>query len=263
VEGVEIMDISAVIIVKNGSRTMEKCLNALEAFDDVVVFDNGSTDGTQEICRQFPNVNLVEGEFIGFGPTKKHASTFAKYDWILSLDSDEIVTEAFVETLKAASLNENTVYSLKRINYYKEIEIKHGWSNDILPRIYNRRRTNISDKMVHEGVVTDGMDVKYLNISLKHERYSSISEFIRKADHYSTLFARQNAGKRSSSPLKAIGNSSFTFIRKYIFKMGFLDGYPGLIMAYTNMIENFYKYMKLYELNLEQKQEKNSQGPHS
>ena len=257
------MDISAVIIVKNGSRTMEKCLRALEGFDDVVVFDNGSTDGTQEICKQFPNVNLVEGEFIGFGPTKKLASTFARHDWILSLDSDEIVTEAFVETLKARRLDEDTVYSVKRINYYKNIEIKHGWSNDVLPRVYNRNRTNISDKMVHEGVVTDGMKVEYLNISLKHERYSSISEFILKADHYSTLFARQNAGKRSSSPLKALGNSSFTFIRKYILKLGFLDGYPGLIMAYTNMVENFYKYMKLYELNLEQKKEKNSKEPHS
>ena len=247
------MDISVVIIVKDGIRTMEKCLKALESFDDVVVFDNGSTDGTQEICRQFVNVNLVEGEFTGFGPTKKLASAYARYDWILSLDSDEIVTASFVETLGSKSLDLGTVYSIKRINFYKDIEIKHGWSNDILPRLYNRTKTNISDKMVHEGVVTDGMTVEYLDISLKHERYSSISEFIRKADHYSTLFAEQNVGKRKASPLKAIGNSSFTFIRKYFFKLGFLEGYPGLIMAYTNMIENFYKYMKLYEKNRELK----------
>lgn len=247
------MDISVVIIVKDGIRTMDKCLKALASFDDVVVFDNGSNDGTQEICRQFSNVNLVEGEFTGFGPTKKLASTYAKHDWILSLDSDEIVTASFVETLGSKSLDPDTVYSIKRINFYKDIEIKHGWSNDILPRVYNRIKTNISDKMVHEGVVTDGMTVEYLDISLKHERYSSISEFIRKADHYSTLFAEQNVGKRKASPLKAIGNSSFTFIRKYFFKLGFLDGYPGLIMAYTNMIENFYKYMKLYEKNRELK----------
>jgi len=245
------MDISVVIIVKDGIRTMGKCLKALGSFDDVVVFDNGSTDGTQEICRLFSNVNLIEGDFIGFGPTKKLASTYAKHEWILSLDSDEIVTASFVETLQARTLDADTVYSIKRINFYKNIEIKHGWSNDILPRVYNRTKTNISDKMVHEGVVTDGMTVAYLDISLKHERYSSISEFIRKADHYSTLFAEENVGKKVSSPLKAIGNSSFTFIRKYFFKLGFLDGYPGLIMAYTNMIENFYKYMKLYEKNRE------------
>ena len=247
------MDISVVIIVKDGARTMQECLEALKAFNDVVVYDNGSTDGTQKICRAFHNVNLVEGAFMGFGPTKKLASTYAKHDWILSLDSDEILTEKFVKTLKEKTLDIDTVYSIKRINYYKDIEIKHGWSNDILPRLYNRSRTNVSDKMVHEGVVTDGMNVEYLHISLKHERYSSISEFIIKADRYSTLFAEQNAGKRSSSPLKAIGNSSFTFIRKYVFKLGFLDGYPGLIMAYSNMIENFYKYMKLYEMNKELK----------
>ena len=250
------MDISVVIIVKDGERTIEACLKSLEDFDDIVVFDNGSTDGTQGLCKAFSNVSLVEGKFIGFGPTKKLASTYAKYDWILSLDSDEIVTDNFVETLRSVKLDDNTVYSIKRINYYKDIEIKHGWSNDILPRVYNRARTNISDKMVHEGVITDGLRVEYLNISLKHERYSSISDFIRKADHYSTLFAKQNVGKRKSSPIKAIGNSIFAFIRKYIFKLGFLDGYPGLIMAYSNMIENFYKYMKLYELNKEKNTKK-------
>lgn len=247
------MDISVVIIVKDGVRSMQECLEALKAFDDVVVYDNGSTDGTQEICRAFPNVHLVEGGFMGFGPTKKLASSYAKYDWILSLDSDEILTEKCVKTLKEKKLDIDTVYSIKRINYYKDIEIKHGWSNDILPRLYNRTRTNISDSMVHEGVITDNMNVEYLHIALKHLRYTSISEFIIKADRYSTLFAEQNVGKRSSSPLKAIGNSSFTFIRKYFFKLGFLDGYPGLIMAYTNMTENFYKYMKLYEMNKERK----------
>jgi glycosyltransferase involved in cell wall biosynthesis len=248
------MNISVVIIVKDGIRTMEKCLKALKLFDDIVVFDNGSKDGTQEICMQYENVNLIEGNFIGFGPTKKLASTYAKHDWILSLDSDEILTESFVKILKSKNLDEYTVYSIKRINYYKDIEIKYGWSNDILPRVYNRTKTNISDKMVHEGVITDGMTVEYLNIFLKHERYSSISEFMQKADHYSTLFAEQNVGKRNSSPFKAISNSSFTFIRKYILKLGFLDGYPGLLMSYTNMIENFYKYMKLYERNKELKE---------
>jgi len=83
-----------------------------------------------------------------------------------------------------------------------------------------------------------------------------MSEFLIKADRYSTLFAKQNVGKRRSSPLKAIGNSFIAFIRKYIFKLGFLDGYPGLIMAYSNMVETFFKYMKVYELNKEKNTKK-------
>jgi glycosyltransferase involved in cell wall biosynthesis len=245
------MDISVVIIVKNGERAIKECLEALHKFNDVVVYDNGSEDSTIEICKSFDNVNLVEGEFLGFGPTKKLASTYAKHDWILSLDSDEIMTEEGARVLEEKNLQPQTVYSIKRINYYKNIEVKHGWSNDILPRLYNREETNLSDKMVHEGIVTDGMKVEYLDIWVKHLRYSSMSEFIIKADRYSTLFAEQNVGKRASSPLKAIVNSQVTFIRKYFFKLGFLDGYPGLILAYSNMVENFFKYMKLYEMNRE------------
>jgi len=249
------MNISVVMIAKNSASTIKQCLSALEPFDDVVVYDNGSTDGTQEICRAFSNVNLIEGDFLGFGPSKKLASGYAKYDWILSLDSDEIVTEAFVKTLSEKTLDIDTVYSIERINYYKEIEIKHGWSNDILPRLYNRSKTNLDDSMVHEGIVTEHMKIEYLDASVKHLRYTSISQFIIKADHYSTLFAEEHVGKRSSSPLKALSHSFVAFMRKYIFKGGFLDGYAGLIMAYSNMIENFYKYMKLYELNREQKED--------
>ncbi len=69
------MDISVVIIVKDGARTIEKCLKSLESFDDIVVFDNGSKDGTQALCKAFLNVNLIEGDFIVFGPTKKLEST--------------------------------------------------------------------------------------------------------------------------------------------------------------------------------------------
>ncbi|HHD75139.1 MAG TPA: glycosyltransferase, partial [Nitratifractor sp.] len=108
------MDISVVIIVKNGERAIKECLEALHKFNDVVVYDNGSEDNTIEICKSFDNVNLVEGEFLGFGPTKKLASTYAKHDWILSLDSDEIMTEEGVRVLEEKNLQPQTVYSIKR-----------------------------------------------------------------------------------------------------------------------------------------------------
>ena len=92
-------NISVVIIVKDGEKTINKTLNALSQFSDVVVFDNGSIDGTIKIAKKFQNVNLVQGSFIGFGPTKNKAATYAKNNWILSLDADEVVSIDFLNNL--------------------------------------------------------------------------------------------------------------------------------------------------------------------
>lgn len=64
------MNISVVVLAKNNEKTIGKTLNSLIEFDDVVVYDNGSTDGTISIAKGFKNVNLVQGEFKGFGWTK-------------------------------------------------------------------------------------------------------------------------------------------------------------------------------------------------
>jgi len=80
------------------------------------------------------------------------------------------------------------------------------------------------------------------------------STFLRvcfKLDRYSTIYAEDNIGKKNSSPSKAFFNAHFSFFKTYFLKRGFLDGYAGLIIAFSHMATNFYKYMKLYELNKE------------
>ena len=106
---------------------------------------------------------------------------------------------------------------------------------------------------VHEDIITDGFNIDILDGNVEHYSYHTISQFVIKADHYSTLFAKNNAGKKSSSPTKAIFNGLYSFIKTYFFKKGFLDGYVGLIIAFSHMVTNFYKYIKLYELNKELK----------
>ena len=102
---------------------------------------------------------------------------------------------------------------------------------------------------VHEDIISDNFEVEILAGNVEHYSYHSISQFIIKADHYSTLFAKNNAGKKSSSPTKAILNSIYSFVKTYFLKRGFLDGYVGLIISFSHMATNFYKYIKLYELN--------------
>ncbi|MCK9455049.1 MAG: glycosyltransferase family 2 protein [Sulfurimonas sp.] len=248
------MDISAVIIVKNGALTISRTLDALKEFDDVVVYDNGSTDATVEIVKKYSNVNLIQGEFIGFGPTKNRAASFAKNDWIIIIDSDEVIDDELLATLKTKKFQKNKIYVLNFLAYYKERQIKHcGWNNQKIKRVYNKTVTKFNDNYVHENIIDTGFEQEILDGNIKHYSYHSISDFIIKVDRYSSLYATNNAGKKSSSPAKAIFNGVFSFIKTYFFKRGFLDGYAGLVIAFSHMATNFYKYIKLYELNKEEK----------
>ncbi|MFX4267435.1 glycosyltransferase family 2 protein [Aliarcobacter butzleri] len=248
------MNISAVVLAKNNQKTIEKTLSALVEFDDVVVYDNGSTDDTIEIVKKFSNVNLIEGEFKGFGWTKNKAASFAKNDWILVVDSDEVIDKELLKELKEKILDNNCVYKLNFKAFYKDIQIKHcGWNNQKIKRLYNKSVTSYNCNDVHEDIITDNLKIEILRGNVEHYSYQTISEFVIKADRYSSLFAQNNVGKKSSSPAKAFFNGLYSFIKTYFFKQGFRDGYVGLIIAFSHMVTNFYKYIKLYELNNENK----------
>jgi len=247
-----IKHISAIVLAKNNDKTIRKTLQSLVSFEDVVVYDNGSTDNTIKIAQDFKNVNLIQGEFKGFGWTKNKAVSFAKNDWVIIIDSDEVIDEILLNTLKTKKLNENTVYQLNFKAFYKDIQVQYcGWNNQKIKRMYNKRTTSYTMNDVHEDIISDNLNIELLDGNVEHYSYHTISQFIIKADHYSTLFAQNNLGKKSSSPLKAILNGIYSFIKTYFFKRGFLDGYVGLIISFSHMVTNFYKYIKLYELNKE------------
>ncbi|AXK48401.1 glycosyl transferase [Aliarcobacter trophiarum LMG 25534] len=248
------MNISTVVLAKNSEKTIEKTLKSLVDFDDVIVYDNGSTDETINIAKKFSNVNLIQGEFKGFGWTKNCASSFALNDWVLIIDSDEVVDRELLNELKTKKLDKNIVYRLNFKAFYKDIQVKHcGWNNQKIKRLYNKTITKYNSNDVHEDIITDGLNIEEIKGNVEHYSYHTISEFIIKADRYSTLFATNNTGKKASSPTKAFLNSIYSFFRTYIIKQGFRDGYVGLVIAYSHAVTNFYKYIKLYELNKELK----------
>lgn len=244
------MKISAVVLSKNNENTIKQTLESLKDFDDVVVYDNGSTDNTIKIAQTFSNVHLVQGEFKGFGWSKNKAASYAKYDWIIIVDSDEVIDQQLNHLLKTKRFQNDTVYQLNFHAFYKERQIKYcGWNNQKIKRIYNKTVTHYNANDVHEDIICEGLKLELLDGNVKHYSYHSLSQFIIKADRYSTLFAKNNVGKKKSSPTKAFFNATYSFFRTYILKRGFLDGYIGLVIAFSHAVTNFYKYMKLYELN--------------
>lgn len=242
--------ISVTILTKNSQKYLSEVLAALKDFDEIVVYDTGSTDETLAIAKKFPNVRIFQKEFRGFGPTHNDASSAARNDWILSIDSDEVVTPQMAAEIQRQKLDPEAVYSFPRNNYFNGKWIEWcGWCPDRQIRLYNRTKTHFSLAQVHESILDDGMRHIELKGPIKHYSYETISDFLTKMQFYSTLFAAQNCGKKSSSPWKAIGHGAFAFFKSYVIKRGFLGGYEGFVISAYNGHTAFYKYLKLYEAN--------------
>ncbi len=246
------INISVTIIAQNADETIENTLKSLTQFDEVLLYLNNSTDNTNIIANQYKNVKIVYGDFLGFGDSKNKAVSFTKNDWILSIDSDEIISDNLLEELKILSLEDNNeVFTLKRENYFLGKKVKYsGWGKDYLVRIYNKNRYSFNSNMVHEYIVLNAKTKNtILKNSFKHDAVQKISQQLQKIDKYSELYSNEKKCIKYSSPLVATVNALFFFIKIYIFKLGILDGYAGYLISISGANGVFYKYMKLYEKN--------------
>ena len=135
--------ISVTVLAKNAERTIKKTLESLISFDEVLVFDTGSTDNTLAICKEFSWVKVICIPFEGFGKTHNKASKLASHPWILSVDSDEILSRELCEEIRHLNLKTNTIYKIRRTNYFNEKQITTcaGWNPDWVARLYHKETT--------------------------------------------------------------------------------------------------------------------------
>lgn len=246
-------NISAVILVKNAEKTIAECLESLSAFGEVVLLDNGSIDATLDIAAKYPNVKIFhEPNFCGFGKMKNIALSKATNDWILSIDSDEVLMPEIVSQINAMQLNDNTVVALSRLNYYGDRCMKCcGWYPDYVWRIFNRKYTCFNENIVHEGVETKPDTQKvYIKDAIKHYAADSMESIIQKMNRYTTLSAQEKHKKgKKASVIGAIFRFIHTFNMNYFFRRGIFYGYKGFVVSLLNASGSFYRHMKLYELN--------------
>ena len=239
--------ISVTILTKNSERHLSVVLRSLQPFPEVVVLDTGSTDRTLDIARSFSNVVVYQRPFEGFGPTHNAASWLATNDWILSIDSDEVVTDSLQQEILALPLDPHCVYSLWRKNFYRGRHIRGcGWYPDRVVRLYHRSATRFCNAMVHESIITSGLKIVPLSFPVIHYPYHSVSSFLRQMDVYTDLYAEQKTEKKASL-LTALGHAAYALFKSYVLQRGFLLGGEGLEIAWFNMNCAFYKYAKLAE----------------
>ncbi len=240
--------ITVCILTKNAERTIQSTLESVKSFPEVILLDTGSTDATLEMAKKYPNVEVRKAPFCGFGPLRNEIAAYAKNDWILALDSDEILSPSLIQEIHTLSPTSQIAYTIERHNFFNGKRIQGcGWSPDRVARLYHRKYTQFSPSFVHEALETPNL--RSLQSPLLHTPYQSTGDFLAKMQHYSTLFAEQNRGKKTSSFKKALGHAAFAFFRSYFLKRGFLDGAEGFIISLYNGNTAFYKYLKLKELN--------------
>jgi len=239
--------ISVVIICKNAATTLQKTLESARDFDEVVIYDNGSEDESMDIAGSFNNVSLHRGKFTGFGSTKNQAISLARHDWVFSLDADEIITPELREFLRHWKPDsKNAAGFVLRKNFFMGRHVKRGgWGNDWLLRIFNRNTHQFNDAPVHEKVpLTRQSKKQYLPCPIEHNAVQNIGQFLLKIDRYTEI--RRSEGGKTFHPILIVLRSLFAFIRSYIIRAGFIEGWRGLVIAWNEANGVFYKYMKRY-----------------
>jgi glycosyltransferase involved in cell wall biosynthesis len=239
------------IITKNEEANIQSCLQSISFAEQIVIVDSGSTDATLSIAFAF-GCEIYSEEWCGFGPQKQLAIEKCSQPWILVLDADERIPPDTADIIKKIVTDSNIKeagFSFPRKNYFQGRWIKHaGWWPDRIIRLFRKEAGRMTTAIVHESVEVQGT-VGVLNVPIEHFTESSLSKIIQKIDKYSTLGAEAafREGKRSSTG-GAFMRAFFTFVQDYFFRLGILDGMPGLTLAVTDSINKYFKYAKLSEL---------------
>jgi len=229
------MTVSVVIITKDEADTIGRCVAAAKRIsDDVIVIDNGSTDGTTLIalaagCRVFHE------NWDGYGANKNKGITLARHDWILSLDADEVPDDLLIATIKYLKITSiNTVYDLKFRSYYGEEPVYFGsWGRDHHIRLFNRIHTHWTGALVHETLNKPaGTIVQKLDGHIDHYSVKNAQQYRAKIVQYARLNARKYLAEgKKPTLIKLYIAPLFHFVKGYIFLLGILDGKRGWMVA--------------------------------
>lgn len=227
--------VSVIIITKNEAEGIAACINAAKLItNDIVVVDNGSSDGTTEIAYQ-SGCHVYHENWDGFGANKNKGIIRARYNWILSIDADEVADQELINALHQIKFEDiNVVYDIKFRSYFGKKLINFGsWGRDHHIRLFNRKLVKWSELPVHETLILPKkISIKKLKGHLHHYSVKDGNEFLSKANYYAQL----SAGKyliinKKPTFLKLHIAPVFHFVKNYILFLGFLDGNEGFNIA--------------------------------
>ena len=243
--------LSACIITFNEADRIEACLSSVAFCDEVIVVDSHSTDGTRERAAAL-GARVIERDWPGYRSQKQFAVDAARNDWVFCLDADERASDelrAEIETWRERGFADHAGWSVPRITDYFGRFLRHGNAYpDRLVRLFDRRRGGWVGQEIHENTRVAGR-IGRLKGHLEHYSYRSLSDHHQRMQRYAELMARAlRAGGKRCGLGKVLLNPQWRFVRGYVLRLGFLDGWRGLVFA---LVESNYvrrKYLYLYIL---------------
>jgi len=244
------MKISAAVVCFNEEKNIERCLKSLEWADEIVVVDSFSTDNTVSICRKYTD-RVYQRKWPGINKQKEFAVSLTKNEWVFVLDADEEVSKELRNEIRKrleADDGRYDGYMIKRHTYYLGRWINHGgWYPDYKLRLFKKSKARFVGEDPHDKVAVLGK-VGKLKGDIYHYTYEDISHHLRTINSFSDVVSENMLKKKERFLLpKMLLKPPIKFFETYIYKLGFLDGIPGLIISILSSYYVFLKYAKLWE----------------
>ena len=244
------MKISVVIITGNEEDRIRPALESSAPIaDEIVVLDSGSTDRTVEIAREF-GARVFSHPFEDYGSQKNLAVSKASHEWVLNLDADERISDPLREEIldwKAKTEEAADGFRIRRKSFYLGRWIRHsGWYPERKLRLFRREKGRWQG-CIHERLVLEGT-VSRMNGEILHFTYRHITDHIARVNRY-TSFQAEEIVRRGEKLLflRALILPPVTFFRHYVWRAGFLDRFPGLVIALVSSWTTCLKYIKAVE----------------
>ena len=260
------MKISGYVLTLNAESNIENCLKSLIGIvDELLIIDAKSTDNTINICKKYTE-KIFEVEWLGFGLQRQFAVSKCKYDWIIGIDADEIISDGLrqeiIDVKKEDNVNKKNLYFLPWKTYFYGSYLKYGRFSKSQCKFFNKTYVSYNGRECHETLIINDNDSNriYLKNPLIHYSWNDYEHLQKKLIKYSMLIAKDK--KENKNPrfnnfkynslyiIFAFFKFFFDFIREYIFNLGFLDGAIGFIVSFNLAIYGFNKYINLYLINL-------------
>ncbi|NUM88526.1 MAG: glycosyltransferase family 2 protein [Bdellovibrionales bacterium] len=244
--------LTALVIACNEEANIARCVKSLAWADEVLVVDSGSTDRTREVAASL-GARVIERPWAGYGQQKNYGNGQASHDWILSVDADEEVTPGLREEAEAFLAEDGRVdgvqhwgASIPRRTWYLGRWILHGgWYPNALVRLAHRHHSCWTEPAVHEAWQVDG-PVRRFRSDLLHYTFRDVGEQVITNVRFARLGARVARERGEHGTLaKIFLRPLFKFLETWIWKRGFLDGLPGLVISLNAAHSIFMKYVEL------------------